>query len=120
QTALDVNGAYSARFSSGVAAAAITIPANISSYRITLVAGATANACTATSPQDGQHLVIINEDDDAATFATYAIAAVSAGIPGVGSFIYNSGAGAWRQVSSTPSSASASTGWSTTGNSGTT
>jgi hypothetical protein len=119
-TSLDVNGAISARFSNAAAAATITIPTNVTLFRITATAGVQANAVSETAPQDGQILVIINEDDNAATLTpgSYAISALASGIPGVGTFVYSSTAAAWRQIASMPASSGGS-GWALTGNSGT-
>lgn len=118
-TALDVNGAYSARFSTGAAAAAVVIPNNVSLYRLSAVGGSTANALSVTTPQDGQFLTIINEDGDPATFGGFTIPALSGSVAGVSSFVYSGTGTVWRQVSSMPAAAGGS-GWSLTGNAGTT
>jgi hypothetical protein len=117
-TTLDVNGAFSERFSTAAAAATITIPANVSLFRVSATVGVQANAATATGPQDGQYLVIINEDDNACTFAGFTIPAVAAGVAGVGSFVYSGTGAVWRQISSAPSAGGGS-GWGLTGNAGT-
>lgn len=93
-------------------AAAIAVPDGISTAIISLAAGSTANSLTPPpTPYEGQVLYITNQDDDAATFAGYSIAALT----GINQFIYLNGA--WRQVSAQP--ASAGGGWSLTGNAGT-
>lgn len=118
-TALDVNGAYSARFSTAAAAAAVVIPNNVSLFRLSAVGGSTANALSVTTPQDGQFLTIINEDGDAATFAGFTIPALSGSVAGVSSFVYSGAGTVWREISSMPTAAGGS-GWGLTGNTGTT
>ncbi|MCS6935934.1 MAG: hypothetical protein NZM35_12425, partial [Chitinophagales bacterium] len=54
-TRLTVNGAISSIPSSAPAAASVTIPANVSIFRLTAVAGTQANALTSASPQEGQY-----------------------------------------------------------------
>ncbi|MGZ4034457.1 MAG: hypothetical protein ACXVP4_06295, partial [Bacteroidia bacterium] len=117
-TSLDVNGAYSARFSTAIAAAAVVIPNNVTLFRLSAVAAVQANALSVATPQDGQFLTIINEDGDPATFAGYTIPALSGSGAGVGSFVYTGASALWRQISSAP--AASSTGWNITGNAGTT
>jgi hypothetical protein len=117
-TSLDVNGAFSERFSTAAAAAAVVIPANVSLFRLSLTAGATANALTSTSPQDGQYLTIINEDDNTCTFGGFTIPAIAGSVAGVGYFVYSGTGAVWRQISSAPASGGGS-GWGLTGNAGT-
>jgi hypothetical protein len=95
-TSLDVNGAYSARYTSAAPAAAVAIPANVSLFRLTLAAGGgTANALSVAAPADGQYLTIANLDDDAATFATYTIPVTT----GVSTFVYDGTSATWRLIS---------------------
>ncbi|MDW8420161.1 MAG: hypothetical protein RML37_12195, partial [Chitinophagales bacterium] len=110
-TRLTVNGAISSIPSSAPAAASVTIPANVSIFRLTVVAGTQANALTSASPQEGQYLTIYNQDNDPATFAGHTIAATN----GVGTFVYLNGA--WRLAANAP--AGTTNAWNLTGNSGT-
>ncbi|MCW3127284.1 MAG: Protein of unknown function precursor [Bacteroidetes bacterium] len=90
---LTVNGAVASTPQSGSAGAAITIPANVTIFRITDDGASAANAVSATGPVDGQFLTIYNTDAQPATFAGQTIAAAS----GVMTFQYiNTG---WRMVS---------------------
>ena len=111
-TSLDVNGAYSARFSSATAGATITIPTDITLFRILFHAATDANVVSVTTPQDGQFLTIINEDNDPATFGSFTIAASG----GIGSFIYVGANAAWDQASNytttTPFTAGKGLSWS--------
>ena len=96
-TKLEVTGAISSTPSSAPAAATVTIPNNVSIFRLTAVAGTQANALSMASPQEGQYLTIYNEDNDTATFAGQTIIAAT----GVSSFEYINGG--WRLVSSSQS-----------------
>ncbi|MFN8300651.1 MAG: hypothetical protein U0T75_16230 [Chitinophagales bacterium] len=92
-TKLEVAGAISATPSSLAAAASVTIPDNVSIFRLTLTAGGGTTALTLISPKEGQYLTIYNQDDNIATFASQTIAASG----GVASFNYINGN--WRLVS---------------------
>jgi hypothetical protein len=117
-TSLDVNGAFSERFSTAAAAAAVVIATNAGLFRLSATAGVQANALSSTTPQDGQFLTIINEDDNAATFAGFSIPAIAGGVAGVGTFVYSGTGAVWRQMASAPAAAGGS-GWGLTGNAGT-
>src|ERR1043165_4004144 len=73
-TKLDINGALSQRMTDYSPGATIAVGANIGIARIT--ADATtgqANVITVTSPQVGQFLTVVNEDNDAAMVNGYVI-----------------------------------------------
>ncbi len=82
---LHVNGGLATTPSTAAAAAAITVPSNVSSFYITNVAAGSTSVLTqpATSVE-GQYLTIVNLDDNAATFAGASIPATT----GVGEFQY--------------------------------
>ncbi len=88
QTKLDINGALSARVSSLAAAASVTIPDNVTLFRLTKTAGGSNTALAVTTPKDGQFLTVINEDDNTATLNGYTILAGTAANPAVANFIY--------------------------------
>lgn len=97
ETKLSVNGGISLMPNTGAAAATITVPDNVSVFRISNVAGTQANALTVVSPKEGQYLTIYNEDNNAATFAGTTISATI----GVATFVYINGG--WRTVANSPS-----------------
>lgn len=108
---LDINGGVASKPSNAAAAATIAIPDNVSTFYITNVAGAQANAISApTTASEGQLLIINNKDDNTATFAgLYQIR------PNTSSaFIYLGGS--WVPFGEAPTSSLA---WSLYGNVGT-
>src|ERR1043165_9391219 len=111
QTKLQVEGAISSTPAQAPAQASYAIPNNTSIFFLTAVAGVQANSLDMAIPHEGQFLTILNADDDAATFAGVTIAPTN----GVITLQYISGA--WRLTSETHGG---STGWSTSGNAGTT
>jgi Chaperone of endosialidase len=105
-----VNGAWASLPSTVAAAAAPTVPVNVTHLIISALAGAQANALVApATAQEGQVLTILNQDNNPATFVATTIPATN----GTGTFVYLSGA--WR-----PIGGGATTAWSLTGNAGTT
>ncbi len=110
-TSLDVNGAIAARLTTAAAANAITIPDNVSFFKITSLGGVQTNACSVANPKQGQILTIVNVDGQAATFAGFTIPATN----GIAKFVYDSNSSTWRNIAN---STWGSGGWLTTGNSG--
>ena len=96
-TKLHVNGAIASTPSSGPAGATITIPANVTIYRITDDGAVAANAVTATSPVEGQFLTIYNTDAQAATFTASGATQTIGAVTGVMTFEYINGA--WQMIS---------------------
>jgi|GEM_PF-4468181 hypothetical protein len=84
KTKLDVAGAISTSEQAAPANSSLSINANISLFRVTNVGGAQANNVSATSPAEGQLLIIVNEDDNDATFASSTVKANG----GSNSYIY--------------------------------
>jgi|GEM_PF-5560388 len=84
KTKLDVAGAISTSEQAAPAAAALSINANVSLFRIISQVGVQANSVSATAPAEGQLLIIINEDDNDATFASSTVKANG----GSNSYIY--------------------------------
>ncbi len=87
QTRLDINGALSARITSVAAGANVTIPDNVTLFRLTNTNGGSTTTLTLANPKEGQLLIIINEDDNAATLNGYTIPAGTAANPSVGNFV---------------------------------
>ena len=85
-TKLDINGALSARITSVAAAASVTIPDNITLFRLTNTTGGSTTILTLANPKDGQFLTVINEDDNPATLNGYTIPAGTTSRPSSGSF----------------------------------
>ncbi|MBP6730416.1 MAG: hypothetical protein KA149_00060 [Chitinophagales bacterium] len=104
QTKLDINGALSARITSVAAAGSVTIPDNVTLFRLTNTTGGSTTNLTIANPKDGQFLSVINEDDNAATLNGLTIPAGTAAVPTVSNFINIGGVAA---------------GWKTTGDNNT-
>ncbi|MFN0203106.1 MAG: tail fiber domain-containing protein [Bacteroidia bacterium] len=96
ETKLSVNGGISLMPNTGAAAALITIPDNVSVFRVSNVAGTQANALTLVSPKEGQYLTIYNEDNNAASFSGTTISSTI----GVATFVYINGG--WRTIANSP------------------
>ena len=94
ETKLQVNGAISFVPAEDNAAANVTIPDNVSAFRLKLIADGGTTALNVNNGKEGQVLTIYNEDDNAATFAGSNIMAST----GVSSFMYINGA--WRLTAS--------------------
>lgn len=93
QTKLQIAGAVSYSPASAPAAAVVTIPDNVSIFRLSMVAGGVTSNLVVANPQEGQQLEIYNEDDNAATFAGFNIIPTT----GLGTFVYVNGG--WRLIS---------------------
>jgi hypothetical protein len=91
ETKLQVNGAISLVPIDDAAAASVTIPDNVSVFRLRLSGNTTLSIA---SPKEGQLLTIFNEDDNAASFVGNTINAST----GVSSFVYLNGN--WRLTGS--------------------
>lgn len=97
QTKLDINGALSARITSVAASASVTIPDNVTLFRLTNTTGGSTTNLTLANPKDGQFLSVINEDDNAAVLNGITIPAGTAAIPTVANFINIGGVAAgWK------------------------
>ena len=94
ETKLQVNGAISLVPVDDAAAASVTIPDNVSVFRLRLSPGGTNTTLSIASPKEGQLLTIFNEDDNAASFVGNTINAST----GVSSFVYLNGN--WRLTGS--------------------
>ncbi|MBS1612447.1 MAG: collagen-like protein [Bacteroidetes bacterium] len=94
ETKLQVNGAISLVPVDDAAAASVTIPDNVSVFRLRLSAGGGNTTLSIASPKEGQLLTIFNEDDNAASFVGNTINAST----GVSSFVYLNGN--WRLTGS--------------------
>jgi microcystin-dependent protein len=92
KTKLDVAGAISTSEQAAPASANININPNISLFRITPQPGLQNNLISASAPADGQLLIIINEDDNDATFAGTIIKANG----GANSYVYANST--WRKT----------------------
>lgn len=109
KTKLDVAGAISTSEQSAAAANGLVINPNVSLFRITNVGGVQTNSITASSPAEGQLLIIINEDDNDAAFAGSTVKANG----GSNSYVYSNNV--WRmtgtsQTNSGPAGATGPTG----------
>ncbi len=87
QTKLDINGALSARITAVAANTNVTIPDNVTLFRLTNTNGGSTTALTLSNPKDGQFLTIINEDDNTATLNGYTIPSGTAASPSVSNFV---------------------------------
>ena len=97
QTKLDINGALSARITSVAATASVTIPDNVTLFRLTNTAGGSSTALTLSNPKDGQFLTVINEDDNAATLNGFTVPAGTPTNPSLANFINIGGVAAgWK------------------------
>lgn len=94
ETKLQVNGAISLVPVDDAAAASVTIPDNVSVFRLRLSAGGGNTTLSIASPKEGQLLTIFNEDDNTASFVGNTINAST----GVSSFVYLNGN--WRLTGS--------------------
>ncbi len=88
QTKLDINGALSARVSSHAAAASVTIPDNVTLFRLTNTTNGSNTNLSVVTPKDGQFLTVLNEDDNTASLDGYTILAGTPANPSVANFIY--------------------------------
>ena len=84
QTKLQINGALSFVTSTAAADTLVTIPDNVSIFRLSLTSGGIHTALSLTGPKEGQLLTIYNEDDSIATFAGQVIEAIK----GAANFAY--------------------------------
>ncbi len=91
-TKLDVNGALSARITTKPADVAVSIPDDVTLFRLTNVTGGTTTTLSLANPKDGQFLTIINEDDNTASFNGYSIPGGSTSNPNVANFVNVAGA----------------------------
>ncbi len=83
KTKLDVNGALSARVTSLPAASAVTIPDDVTLFRLTNTAGGSTTALSIANPKEGQFLTIINEDDNSATLNGHTIPSGTSSSPSI-------------------------------------